>query len=186
MCGRWIRIWCPWINLQSDNFQYWRFLSFHLWELDLCRTFRRRSHKFGDILFSVFTLKLSDVSFLQLDDSVKRMTRKKVMFEQSSCRRRVLLPVCPWVGVYPPAAQPGSPQRRMWRTQRSRLLWKHQNWVTFEIQYCLHQRGSYLGSIKEKNRAQILIYFKSVFTAGTFMSSFSRSAISCLRWNKVN
>lgn len=98
------------------------------------------------------------------------------MFEQSSSRRRVVLPVCPWVGVYPPAAEHCSPQSRMWRTQRSRLLWKHQEWVTFEIQYCLHQRGSYLGSIKEKkNRAQIwYTCFRSVFTAGTFMSSFSR------------
>lgn len=77
------------------------------------------------------------------------------MFEQSSSRRRAVLPVCPWVGVYPRAAERRSPPRRRWRTQSSRLLWKHQEGVRLEIPHCLHQRGSYLGSIKEKYRAQI-------------------------------
>lgn len=85
------------------------------------------------------------------------------MFEQSSSRRRVLLPVCHWVGVYPLAAEHHSPQRRMWRTQRSRLLWKHHESLLKSSPLYIHA-AFYLGNIKAKKGPKFHSYVSKGFS----------------------
>lgn len=84
------------------------------------------------------------------------------MFEQSSSRRRVLLPVCPWVGVYPLAAEHHSPQRRTWRTQRRRLLWKHQESLWRSSPLYIHA-AFYWGNIKAKKGPHFIHMFPKCF-----------------------
>lgn len=109
------------------------------------------------------------------DDSVKRVKRKKKssvwtkQLQKKSCSPSLPLSRSVSSGYWAPFSSEENVEDAEEPTSVETPRMSH-----FQFHCCLHQAGSYLGSIKEKNRAQILIYmFENCLHSRSVWANFS-------------